>query len=140
MKNIFILFIAIISISGNPLYSQFSVTNDGTIADPSAMLDVKSIQKGALIPRMTQAQIGNIVNPANGLLVFCTTDNKFYTFIANDNTWKEILYGTGTITPPPLSCGNPITINHSVSFGVAPVDKQVTYGTVTGIPGEPTKC
>ena len=38
------------------------------------------------------------------------------------------------------SCGDPITITHLVSGGVAPVDKTVSYGTVTNIPGEPTKC
>ena len=36
-------------------------------------------------------------------------------------------------------CGS-ITINHFASGGVAPVDKTVTYGTVTNIPGEPSKC
>ena len=33
-----------------------------------------------------------------------------------------------------------ISINHLVSGGVAPVNKTVSYGTVTGIPGEPAKC
>ena len=38
------------------------------------------------------------------------------------------------------ACGAPITINHLASGGVAPVDKTVTYGTATNIPGELTKC
>ena len=38
------------------------------------------------------------------------------------------------------SCGDPFTITHLVSGGVAPVDKTVTYGTVDNIPGEPSKC
>lgn len=38
-------------------------------------------------------------------------------------------------------CGvSTITVNHSTSGGVAPVDKTVTYSTVTNIPGDPTKC
>jgi hypothetical protein len=37
-------------------------------------------------------------------------------------------------------CGNTITINHQVSGGVAPVDKSVTYGTVTNVPGENSHC
>jgi len=36
------------------------------------------------------------------------------------------------------SCGS-ITINHLAGI-VAPVNKTVTYGTITNIPGEPTKC
>jgi hypothetical protein len=37
-------------------------------------------------------------------------------------------------------CGDPFTRNHLASGGVAPVDKTVTYGTATNIPGELTKC
>jgi uncharacterized protein (TIGR02145 family) len=37
------------------------------------------------------------------------------------------------------TCGIPITINH-IAGAVAPVDKTVTYGTVTNIPGESSKC
>jgi hypothetical protein len=38
-----------------------------------------------------------------------------------------------------LICGDPLAKNH-VAGDVAPVDKAVTYGTVTGIPGAETKC
>ena len=37
------------------------------------------------------------------------------------------------------TCGKSITINH-VAGAIAPVSKTVTYGTITNIPGEPTKC
>ncbi len=37
------------------------------------------------------------------------------------------------------TCGS-FTINHVSSGGVAPVNKSVTYGTVTGIPGVTNKC
>ena len=36
-------------------------------------------------------------------------------------------------------CGSTITINHLAGI-VSPVDKTVTYGTITNIPGETTKC
>ena len=39
-----------------------------------------------------------------------------------------------------VCCGSSFTINHMVSDGVAPVNKTVTYGTVTNIAGEPSKC
>jgi hypothetical protein len=108
------------------------------IPDNSAVVDMASNTKGFLPPRMTQTQIGAIVSPANGLLVFCTDDDKFYTFITSVNAWKELLFGSGTITTP-FSCGNPMTRNHAAG-SVAPVTKTVTYGTVTNIPGEPSKC
>jgi hypothetical protein len=37
-------------------------------------------------------------------------------------------------------CGDPLIIDHLVSGSVAPVDKSVTYGTITNIPGETSKC
>ena len=56
---------------------------------------------------MTQAQIEAISGPANGLQVFCTTDSKIYVYVSTVGQWKEVAYGTGTITS--FSCGNPIT-------------------------------
>ena len=46
---------------------------------------------------------------------------------------------TFTTLPAAFTCGSSITINH-VAGAVAPVDKTVTYGTVTNIPGETSKC
>ena len=134
MKKIFIFFFLAGCIWAN---AQVAVNIDASAPDNSAMLDVKSTTKGVLLPRMTQAQIASISTPANGLVVFCTTDNKFYTYVSSANTWKEILYGTGTIAQ--FSCGSSFTIDH-VAGSVAPVSKTVTYGTVTNIPGEPSKC
>jgi len=37
-------------------------------------------------------------------------------------------------------CGTSITVNHVTTGGVAPVNKTVTYGTVTNVPGVETKC
>ncbi|MCX6268865.1 MAG: hypothetical protein NTW16_16185 [Bacteroidetes bacterium] len=37
------------------------------------------------------------------------------------------------------TCGDSITVNHTAG-AVAPVSKTVTYGTVTNLPGEPSKC
>jgi uncharacterized protein (TIGR02145 family) len=37
------------------------------------------------------------------------------------------------------SCGQNLTINH-VAGNVAPVNKSTTYGTVSNVPGEETKC
>ncbi|MCX6278813.1 MAG: hypothetical protein NT004_12060 [Bacteroidetes bacterium] len=89
-------------------FAQVSVNTDNSQPDPSAMLEVKSTTKGALLPRMTLAELSAISNPANGLQVFCTTDGKMYIFVSTLNLWKEVAYGPGTITPP-FSCGSSIT-------------------------------
>ncbi len=50
--------------------AQVAINTDGSAPDNSAMLDVKSINSGVLIPRMSQAQREAIDTPATGLLVF----------------------------------------------------------------------
>lgn len=139
MKKFFYFFIATL-LAGNGLFAQVGVSTDGSSNDPSAILDVKSTDKGMLIPRMTSAQIASISNPANGLMVFCTTDNKIYIFSNPPGYWKDLSYGTAQIEPPMFTCGDSITVNHLTSNLVAPENKTVTYGTVTNIPGDPTKC
>jgi hypothetical protein len=134
----FSIFISMLLLSCSALFAQMSISASASPPDNSAMLDVKSTEKGFLLPRMSAAQISAISNPANGLQVFCTTDSKMYIYIAVLGQWKEVAYGPGTLTPP-FVCGIPVTIIH-VTGVVAPVNKTVTYGTVTNIPGETTKC
>jgi len=120
--------------------AQVSINNDGSQPDNSAMLDVKSTTGGLLIPRMTQGQIESISSPANGLLVYCVTDGKLYIFTKISAEWKEVAFGASIISPPSFTCGSSFTVSHVATEGVAPVDKTVTYGTVTNLPGEPSKC
>jgi|WetSurMetagenome_2_1015567.scaffolds.fasta_scaffold119888_3 uncharacterized protein (TIGR02145 family) len=109
MNTIYRFFVALVFLllySGANVFCQVSIDTDNGVADHSAMLDIKSAGKGILIPRLTQVQIEGITPPANGLLVFCTDDNTFYAYVASLNSWKEVQYGTGTLT---FTCGNPIT-------------------------------
>jgi len=106
--------------------------------DNSALLDMTSTTKGLLPPRMTQSEIAAISNPANGLVVFCTTDSKFYAYTQIAYAWREISFGSGSIYSP-FYCGDPIIRSH-VAGNVAPVTKTVTYSAVANIPGEPSKC
>jgi len=67
-------------------YAQVGV---GTITpDASSMMDVSSTNKGMLAPRMTTAQRVAIASPANGLLVYDTTENAFYFYKAS--VWTKI--------------------------------------------------
>jgi uncharacterized protein (TIGR02145 family) len=108
MKNIILLIIAIL-LQDTLVIGQVSINTDSSSPDSSAMLDIKSTSKGVLFPRLSGSQIAAISNPANGLIVFCTTDNKFYAFTSNSNNWKEIQFGAGIILPLNFSCGNMLT-------------------------------
>lgn len=69
MKKILYLFLII---SWSQTIAQVSISTDGSQPDPSAMLDIKSTSKGVLLPRITYEQRNTIVNPSEGLMVFCT--------------------------------------------------------------------
>ncbi len=63
--SIIILFTAFGSFSQNA-----AVTDDNNYSPhASAMLDVKSTDKGLLIPRLTASQKNAIANPATGLMI-----------------------------------------------------------------------
>ncbi len=66
-------------ITDNPLY-----TGEG-----SAMLDVFSIAKGLLIPRLTQSRRDLIFSPATGLLIYQTNNTPgFYYY--NGSSWVDL--------------------------------------------------
>lgn len=59
-----------------------------TTPDESAILDITSIEKGILIPRMTSSQRLMIGTPATGLLVFDNTTSTFWFKTAPE--WTEM--------------------------------------------------
>lgn len=70
IKKIFPVILMLAALNG---YSQsVGVNTDGSIADVSSLLDVKSTTKGVLVPRMTLAQRNAIATPATGLLIYQT--------------------------------------------------------------------
>ncbi len=62
--------------------------DENATADPSAILDVQSGDKGFLPPRMTTAEWNAIAVPANGLVVYDTDENKLFLF--NGTEWVEL--------------------------------------------------
>ena len=83
----------------NPLFSQVAVNNDGSTPESSAMLDVKSSTKGLLIPRMIQSEIEALASPADGLIVYNTSDHRFYFYDGGISLWKKLEIGSGSIIP-----------------------------------------
>jgi hypothetical protein len=69
-------------------------------------------------------------NGSQWVVVPAGTNGKVLTFNYGKPIWGQASYP---------SCGTSFTVNH-IEGSVAPVTKTVTYGTVTNVPGEPTKC
>lgn len=94
-----LLFLSALS---NLLSAQVGINTDGSQPDPSAMLDVKSTAKGLLPPRMNQAALNAISNPADGLLIYCTdcgvnATGAFYLRISG--AWNAMVTCSPPMTP-----------------------------------------
>jgi uncharacterized protein (TIGR02145 family) len=76
--------------------SQVGINNDGTVPDPSAILDVKSTSLGFLPPRMTTAQRNAISSPSAGLVIYNTEEKTLNIF--NGSNWSLLT---------PVICGQP---------------------------------
>jgi len=95
----------------NTIYAQnVGINIDNSNPDASAMLDVKSINKGILIPRMTTAQRTAIPTPATGLMVFDNTSNTFWYF--NGTLWIQILAGTDSDNQDLSLTGNILSLTN----------------------------
>lgn len=94
-----------ITVSGNSVLSgTLSVTGAtgvGGNAAPSAQLDVQSVTKGVLFPRMTTAQRDAIASPATGLLVFNTTSAGLEVYSAG--AWRTVGVALGSGGAQPYS-------------------------------------
>lgn len=77
--------------------AQVAVNTDGSAANSSAMLDIKSDTAGILIPRMTLVQRNLINNPAEGLMVFQTDETAgFYYY--DGLAWAEVSKRTSILS------------------------------------------
>lgn len=69
MKKI-IVAIAFLYAANEISAQSFAINTDGSTANASALLDVKSTNKGILVPRMSKLQKNAIPSPVAGLLIF----------------------------------------------------------------------
>lgn len=79
MKNL-LSTLLLIALTFYTAHAQVAINTTKTAAHPSAMLDISSTTKGALVPRMSSVQRDLIANPAAGLLVFDTDEKTLYMF------------------------------------------------------------
>jgi|GEM_PF-2982732 len=66
-----------------------AINTDGSAANASALLDVKSTAKGILVPRMSRTERDAIASPATGLLIFQSGPDSvgFHYFDGTRWTW-----------------------------------------------------
>ena len=109
--------------------AQVAINSNGETANISAMLDVSSTDKGILIPRMTLSQMNSIVSPAQGLMVFITSNNCLYSY--DGAGWVKLLNANNTDDDWDVS-GDNITVSSSKNIGIGitnPAEKVVIYNS-----------
>ena len=94
MKNIkltLVIFLTIMLQTAVSFSQGIAVNDDGTDADASAMLDVKSDAgtQGFLLPRMTETQKNAISTPATSLLIYQTDGSSGFYFY-NGTAWIPV--------------------------------------------------
>ncbi len=134
MKKAILLFILLLTISFNNTYAQVGINTDGSQPDNSAMLDVKSTDKGILIPRMTQAQRDAIASPATGLMIY-QTDGTTGFYFYDGSAWQLIKTGDKLWldNSPNIYVGadKKVVIGKNNTTGTFEVSTQVASGTYT---------
>lgn len=90
MRRVALLTIVLFSLTMISRSQSFSINTDGSIADTSAMLDVKSTSKGVLIPRMTKAERNAIFSPATGVLIYQTGPDSAGFHYYNGTSWSWV--------------------------------------------------
>lgn len=98
-----------------------------TTPDSSAALDVVSTTRGMLVPRLTLSQRSDIVNPANGLLIYQTDSTPgFYYY--NSSSWQPLSAGSGTY----VDVNSAQTISGKKTFTSDLLINGITAGRGTG--------
>ncbi|MBE0654565.1 MAG: hypothetical protein IH594_12245, partial [Bacteroidales bacterium] len=109
MKGIITL-IVICTVFSIQLKAQNGVAINTTGAEPdsSAMLDISALNKGILVPRMSQAQRTAIPDPANGLLVYQNDVTEgFYYYTGSE--WTRLANGIFVESDPVFSAWDKTT-------------------------------
>ncbi len=85
----FLFIVLILGLFATLVAQNVAITDDNSYSPhESAMLDVKSLTKGMLVPRMSSNLRNAIEKPASGLLVFDTDYFSFFYF--DGETWKNL--------------------------------------------------
>ncbi len=87
MKQLLFLGLSFFTLLTNA--QSVAINTDGSAADDSALLDLKSNSQGVLVPRMTASQRGLIATPATGLLVY-QTDAPAGFYFYNGSAWTSL--------------------------------------------------
>lgn len=99
-----------------PLFTFGQSVGIGTSTpDPSAALDISSIDKGLLMPRMGTFSRQNIANPTHGLLVFDTNTQSIW-YYHSTSGWVEMVHHNFAMGSVLFSDGNKVSQKNNAFY------------------------
>jgi len=101
MKKLFILVAIFTTVAATA--QSVGINADGSAANATAILDLKSTTKGFLPPRMTYSQRETITSPAIGLMIYCTDCGNGEPQYYSGAEWKNMIGGTSLGQVPVIS-------------------------------------
>jgi len=117
-KQIMIIYIIACTMTLTAQQPGVSINEDGSMPNPSALLDIKSNKKGLLMPRMTKQERDSINNPAAGLMIY-QTDDVLGFYYHSGTAWTPVHTGS-TAPPPTVAIGD--MVHGGIVFWVDPTD------------------
>ncbi len=94
------LILALVFAQATATFAQsVGINEDGSEPDSSAILDLKSCNRGFLPPRLTDSEISNIPSPEKGLIVYSIDAGLPLMF--NGNNWIRMTTGSAYFTSGP---------------------------------------
>jgi len=155
MKKFSTIILAVILSAATFINAQsVGINADGSTPETSAMLDVKSTDKGFLAPRMTAEQRIAITTPAAGLLVYQTDGTEGYYYRSSFgwslvSQWTTGMMGedisytgnakiTGRLESTGFTCNVPNSTNYNVLWFDSPGNNTARIYTDSGLnlPGD----
>ncbi|MFT3933998.1 MAG: hypothetical protein QM726_10315 [Chitinophagaceae bacterium] len=80
------------------VHAQVAINTDASLPNASAMLEIKTNNKGFLGPRLTTVQRTGIASPADGLWVYDTDTKTFWYY--KGSAWVEFVIGGSVLALP----------------------------------------
>ncbi|MFM8487648.1 MAG: hypothetical protein ACKOCH_15070, partial [Bacteroidota bacterium] len=114
-----------------PLWLSGQIVVGGTTPDPSAVLDIRSTEKGVLLPRLTTVQRDAVGSPATGLTIFNTTTNCLETNLGTPAVPDWVRMKCRSAVVQTLNCSSAVvtgSLNAGVSASGVSADVPYTGG------------
>jgi protein involved in temperature-dependent protein secretion len=90
LLRLFLLIFAMIFLSRLSFGQGVGISESTIIPDASAILELKSKERGFLVPRINTVQRDAITSPANGLIIYNIDQEKLNIYDASVPTWRII--------------------------------------------------